>query len=100
MKCDCRVEIDMDPPRRVATNNASVRIIHCPMHAAAGDMLAALEAIMQMQATSPLAACANQGPPPKKWMREVAPALEARYNAIREAQAIAKPVLDAARGGA
>lgn len=69
---------------------------HTRLMAAAPGLLAALKAIMHMEATSPLEACAYQGPPPKKWMREVAPALEARYNAVREAQAIAKPAIEAA----
>ena len=67
--------------------------------AAAPDLLAALEKIMQMTATSPLEACAYQGAPPKKWLREVAPALQARYDAVREAQQIARAAIAAAKEG-
>ena len=66
--------------------------------AAAPVLLAALKAIMQMQYTSPLEACAYQGPPPKKWMREVAPALAARQHAVEEAQVIARHAIAEAEG--
>ena len=62
------------------------------------ELVEALEKIMRMHATSPLEACAYQGPPPKKWLREVAPALEARYNAVREAQNIARAAIEKTGG--
>ena len=60
-------------------------------------LLEALDKILRLQAESPLEACAYQGPPPKKWLREVAPALEARYKAVREAQAIARAAIALAK---
>ncbi len=43
MECGCKVEMDLDAPRRAVNNGAAVRIIYCPKHAEVDDMLAALE---------------------------------------------------------
>ena len=67
------------------------------LKALVAEFMAAGDAIMFMQAPSPLESCAYQGPPPKKWMREVAPAIDARYRAVQEAQGIMRAVLARAK---
>jgi len=66
--------------------------------AAAPALLAACKAVLCMYVPSALKACAYQGPPPKKWAREIAPALEAKRELLDRIQAILRPALAAAEG--
>jgi len=66
---------------------------------AAPDMYETLQKIMAMDDSGVLEACAYSGGDiSKKWMREVAPALDARSKARKEIQAMIKPILAKAEG--
>ena len=62
-------------------------------------MYEALQRIMMMDTSSALDAMAyTGGDVPKKWLREEAPAIDARANARKEIQAIIRPILAKAEG--
>ena len=92
---DCQICVNVNTHEAIewTAHQLNIPFEQARIMRAAPVLLAALEKIMQMTATSPLEACAYQGPPPKKWLREVAPALQARYNAVREAQKIARAAI-------
>jgi hypothetical protein len=75
-------------------------LLKLPTLAAAAQMYEALKSIMSLDTSGSLAAAAYTGGDiPKKWIREVAPAIDARANARKEIQEIIRPVLAAIDGG-
>ena len=61
------------------------------------ELVDAGERILSLDDSGSLAACAYQGPPPKKWAREVAPALDARAATVQKVQAMIKDSVIQAR---
>uniref|UniRef100_A0A6M3LTT0 Uncharacterized protein n=1 Tax=viral metagenome TaxID=1070528 RepID=A0A6M3LTT0_9ZZZZ len=79
---------------------ANNSIKYCPKHQAASDMYEALRRILSFDDSGCLAAAAySGGDMPKKWIREVAPAIEARSAARKEMQAIARQAISKAEEG-
>ena len=67
----------------------------CRVEKAAPDLLEACKRIdsLAFMASSSLEACAYQGVPSKKWIREQAPAIDARKKALEECGLIVRAAI-------
>lgn len=82
-------QVTQNEPESLKENKSNAHLI-----AQAPAMYEALKRIMILDTNSSLDAMAYSGGDiPKKWLREVAPSIDARAKARKEIQAIIKPVL-------
>ena len=84
-------------PRPIDIRAATLTRQRNALAKACRELVDAGERILSLDDSGSLAACAYQGPPPKKWAREVAPALDARAATVQKVQAMIKDSVIQAR---